>query len=184
METKQKIYLTLIIFVLIVIGLLLFLINPLVGKIKLSSAEFKEKNNLLASYKEKGGDYLEGLRGKHTSLELNILKINESFIGSERAIDFILAVEQAAALINNYQEIKEVISIEEGVLSFRVSLWGSFPNLIKFLAQLENMDYFVDLDSLQISKIGERDLTSLAAKGIIALAGDVKSIIDIKAYTR
>lgn len=184
MKTKQKIYLTLIIFILIVIGLLVFLINPLVDKVKLSSVEFRKKSDLSASYKEKGGNYLEELRDKHTSLEPDILEVNESFVDSERAVDFILAVEQAAALTNNYQEIKEISSAEEGALSFRVSLWGSFPNLIKFLAQLENMDYFIDFDSLQTGRIGERDLKTLIDKGIVVSIGDVKSVVEINAYTK
>lgn len=184
MQEQQKIYLTLLIFILIVIGLLLFLISPLIERVKLSSAEFKEKNNLSASYKEKGGNYLKELRNEYANLEPEILDINRSFIDSERAVDFILAIEQAAALTNNYQEIKEISSVEEGILSFRVSLWGSFPALLRFLVQLENMKYFIDFDSLQAGRIDENNSRALLDKGIVVLTGDVKSTIEIKTYIK
>ena len=185
MQAQQKIYLTLIILVVVVIALLLFLVAPLVNKIKVLSADFKEKNNLLASYKEKGSDYLKKLRDEYADLGLKISEINESFVDPGKAIDFILAVEQAAALTNNYQEIREIsLPEEENILSFQISLWGSFSNLIKFLTQLENMDYFVDSDSFQITRIEERDVKSLEDKGIVVSIGDVRSVLEIKVYTK
>ena len=118
--------------------------------------------------------------------QTKILKINNAFVNPEKAIDFIVAIEKVAASTNNYQEIKEVTSPkkEEGVLYFQISLWGSFPNLIKFLARLENMEYFIDAKSLQITRIEEKELMGLTDKEITVSAGDVKSIINIKTYTK
>lgn len=189
---QNRIYLTLSILVIVIIALLFFLISPLVSRVKALATELREKEGIVFSYKEKGGEYLEWLRSRYVSLESKILEINNSFIDSEKAIDFILTVEQIASLTNNYQEIKEVSSpaspiggLEEGsVLSFQISLWGNFSNLIKFLAQFENMGYFVDTGSLQITRIENRDLKSLADRGIVVSAGDVRSIISIKAYAK
>ncbi len=184
-EPKQKIYITLVILVITVIALLFFSISPLVSRVKALATELREKEGIVFSYKEKGGEYLEWLKSRYVSLESKILEINNSFIDSEKAIDFILNVEQIVFLTNNYQEIKEISSLEEGsVLSFQISLWGNFSNLIKFLAQLENMGYFVDTESLQITRIENRDLNSLTDRGIMVLAGDVRSIISIKAYAK
>jgi len=186
MNCRQKIYLTLVIFVVAVIALLLFLICPLDNKIKTLSSELAEKSNIVSSYKEKGGDYLTWLHEEYIRLETQISKINKSFVNSEKAIDFILAIERTAVLTNNYQDIKEIRLVEEegNILFFQISLWGNFPDLIKFLAQIENMDCFVESDSLQITKIGERDLRGLADKGIMVSAGDIKSTINIKVYTK
>lgn len=185
MNTKRKIYLTLIVSLLVIIGLWLFLIQPLVDEVKLLSTEFEQKNNLLASYKDKGEKYLNKLRDDYNLFESRIFEINNSFIDSEKVIDSILAVEQAAVSTSNYQEIKEISSPgEDNALSFQISLWGSFPNLVKFLARIENLNYFIDSDSLQITRIGERDLRSWADKGINISDGDVKSTLEIKAYAK
>lgn len=182
---QQKIYLTLVILIVVIIALLLLLICPLVDKIKALSAELRDRNDIVSSFEAKSSDYLNWLRDEYTGLESEISKIDKSFIVSEKAIDFILAVEQVAVLTNNYQEIKEISSPEEkDVLSFQIFLWGTFPNLIKFLAQLENMDYFVDSSSLQITGIEKRDLRTLSERGIDVSAGNTRTILDIKAYTR
>lgn len=185
MSPKSRIHLTLIILIIVVIVLLVFLNIPLVKEVKTLSVDFKEKNNLLASYGEKGGDYLIQLRNEHIKSEPRISEIQAAFAGAEKAIDFILALEQIAALTGNYQEKRETISPEqENILSFQVSLWGSFPNLIKFLAQLENMKYFVNVDSLTTRRIEERDLKDLIDKGIVVPIESVKSILEIKVYTK
>lgn len=192
MKIQQRIYLTIGITLAIVILLLLLLILPMVNKIKELSAGFVEKSNLLASYKEKSGDYFAGLKSEYADTESRIAEINKYFVNPEKAIDFIMAVEQIAVKTNNYQEIREINPPaspaggpeENNALLFQVSLWGSFPNLVKFLAQLENMNYFVDSNSLQVSKIEQRDLTRLKDRGIEVLTGDIGSVINIKAYTR
>lgn len=182
---QQKIYLTLVILIVVIIVLLLLLICPLVDKIKALSAELRDRNDIVSSYKAKSSDYLNWLRDEYTGLESEISKIDKSFIASEKAIDFILAVEQVAVLTSNYQEIKEISSPEEkDILSFQIFLWGTFPNLIKFLAQLENMDYFVDSSSLQITRIEKRDLRTLSERGIDVSAGNTRTVLDIKVYTR
>lgn len=186
MECKQKIYITSITSIIIIIALILILVAPLVRKIKSLSLNLIEKKSLMSSYEKRGGDYLKNLKNKYIELEPQISKINKSFIDSDQVIDFILAVEKAAALTNNYLEIKEISSSTEEkdqILSFQISLWGNFSNLIKFLVQLENMDYFVDSGSLQITKIEEKSLKNLTDKGIMVSAEDIKSVISIKTYT-
>ena len=191
MSHEQKIYLTLVVSIAIIIVLLLVLICPLVSKIKALSTELREKNSIVSSYKEKSGDYLQRLRNEYLNSKPEISEVSGSFVNSEKVIDFILAVEQIAILTNNYQEIEEVSSPvdeaggpEERILFFQISSWGDFPSLLKFLVQLENMDYFVNSDSIQISRIEKRELRNLRDKKIIVSAGDVRSVINIKVYTR
>lgn len=184
MQTQRRIYLTLIITTVIIILLLIFLVRPLLTKIKQVSADFKEKNDSLASFEDKGTDYLARLSSEYSEIETKISEINNYFLDSEKAIDFILAIEKVASLSGNYQEIKGVGLPVENSLSFQISLWGSFPNLVKFLARLENMDYFIDVDSLQISRIGETGARGPEKKEIMVVVGDVKSVIDIKIYAK
>lgn len=185
MDCRQKIYLTLIASAIIIIALLLFLVIPLVHNIKSLSGNLIEKKNTVESFKEKSDKYLKHLKNEYANLEPEISKINSSFIDPEKAVDFILAVERIANLTNNYQEIREISSSKEkDVLSFQISLWGSFPNLIKFLAQLENMDYFVDSSSFQITKIEENELKGFVERGILVSADNIRSTINIKVYTK
>lgn len=187
-KQQQKIYLALSASAIVIIVLLLFLISPSVSKLKALSRNLNENNSTLLSYKEKGGDYLAQLKSDYNVLGQKISEINNSFVNPEKAIDFILAVEHLANITKNYEEIVEITPQQEKqeskALFFRVSLIGSFPNLVKFLAQLENMDYFVDFDSLDIITIDEGDLAALKDKNIVASAGDIKSAINIKVYTK
>lgn len=185
-NAQNKIYATLLISAIVIVVLLVFLVCPLIDKIKISSANLREKNNLIASFQEKGGNYLKNLQGEYADLESEISKIDRSFVNPEGAIDLIVAVEHLAALTNNYQQIQEIDLAEEekNILAFRVFSWGSFPDFIKFLAQLENMDYFIDFDSLQITRIEERELGNLENKGIAVSVGDIKSVLEIRAYAK
>ncbi len=187
MSCQQKIYISLIISTITILSLILILVIPFIKEIKSLSANLIEKQNLAFSYETMAGDYLKNLKNNYIGLEPQISKINNSFVDSERIIDFILAAEKAAALTNNYQEIKETslsAAEQDKTLFFQVSLWGSFSNLIKFLVQLENLDYFVDSNTLQITKIDERELKNLTDKGIVVSAGDVRSVINIKTYIK
>ncbi len=184
MNTQRKIYLTLVILAVVIIVLLFFLIRPLVAKVKAVSDDFVEKNNSLVSFEERGTDYLTRLRSEYFDIESQIPEINKYFLSPDKVIDFILAIEEIATLSSNYQEIREVGSPEEDILSFQISLWGNFPNLIRFLVQLENMEYSIDIYSLQIVKVGERERGGLREKGIVVLTGDVKSTINLGVYVK
>lgn len=186
MDYKKKTYLTLIISAIIIIALLLFLVGKLVRNIKSSSSEILKTKSAVFSYKERSEKYLKDIKDAYAKVEPKISEINNAFVNPEKAIDFIVAIERVAAQTNNYQEIREIASPDkkEGALYFQISLWGSFPNLIKFLAQLENMNYFVDSNSLQIMRIDEKELAGFIDKGTIVSTGDVKSIINIKTHTQ
>lgn len=184
MKIKHKIYLNLILLAGIILILLFAGISPLLAEIKQLSVDYKQSNNLLASYQEKTGNYFQELEQQYLDLQSEISKIQQAFIDSEKAVEFILKVERLANTTNNYQEIKEISVTENNSkgLTFRISLWGSYPNLIKFLAQLENMDYFVDSNNLQMSSIQEQELRGLENNGIIVSAGDIKSVLEINVY--
>ena len=63
---------------------------------------------------------------------------------------------------------------------FGISLKGSFPNLIRYLVHLENMQWLVGVDSLGISKIkGVREESPAGLS-----AGDIQTNLKIKVYTK
>jgi len=184
MKIQHKIYLNLIGLVVISLILVFVGVRPLIAKVKQLSQDYQQKNKTLISYQKKVGNYLQELEEKYSQLQTEVNQINQAFIDSEQAINLILKVEQLAKTTNNYQEIKE-ISLAEGEdqsLTFRVSLWGSYPNLIKFLAQVENMGYFVSSSYLHLTGIKESELRGLEKEGMIVSPGDVKSVLEINVY--
>ena len=46
------------------------------------------------------------------------------------------------------------------------------------------MKYFVDVNSFAVTRIEERELKSLVDGEIMVSMGDVKSVLEIKVYTR
>lgn len=117
----------------------------------------------------------------------NELSGTTALLPSEDAIKFILAVENSAQATQNRESISVSNSAAttqatgaKNTLDFQISLWGSFPNLIKFLVYLENAPYLNTVDSLQIRRLTETDLNSPDAAG--SQVGDVNSIITISAF--
>lgn len=181
----QKIYLSSVITAIVIICLICFLVFPLIEKVKITSAIFWEKNRIFSLLIKKDKDYLAELEKEHKDYESSIILSEKAFLDSDKAVEFIFALELIALQTGNKHEINEIVlpgtEKKEGILPFQVSLWGSFPDLIRFLVNLENMTYLVDVDSIQIKRLTERDVFGKKAGLSI---GDVESIMRIKVYTK
>lgn len=109
-----------------------------------------------------------------------------ALLPTEDAINFILAVESSAQTTQNRETISvtpppaKVDTNAKNTIDFQISLWGNFPNLIKFLIYLENAPYLNSVNSLTIRRLTEADLGSADAAG--SQAGDVNSVINLSTY--
>lgn len=110
------------------------------------------------------------------------------FLDPAQAVKFISATESAAQQTQQKEEIdvlektageKEAAGADP-VLNFKVSLQGSFSNLIKFLIRLENGSYYSDVWSLQISRVSSAEAGSQEVSG--PQVGEVRSVINLAVY--
>ncbi|OGZ35314.1 MAG: hypothetical protein A3A94_02470 [Candidatus Portnoybacteria bacterium RIFCSPLOWO2_01_FULL_43_11] len=155
-----------------------FLILPLVNKIKTASQKYLSNQEALLKL-EKRGMIITSLRKSYQEKETDLAKIKEVFLAPEKTVGFISNLENIAVRTENKFEIQTAEPLvkkereEFPSLNFRISLEGSFNNLLKFIAHLENSPYppyrLISLEDLTIKKLK---------------AGEVQSNFNIKIYTR
>lgn len=186
MNPKQKIYLTLSIILAIYLLTGFLIISPLISKIKYSSLAFIEKKETLEILEKEQIEF-NLLKEQYKRIKPELTRIDQSLLNSEKTLDFIVALENIAEKANNNYEIKVTQLQKEpkekfSFLTFQISLWGSFPNLIKFLVYLENVPYWVETDQIQIRPVGQEEIG--IKKGAVNLsAGDVATNLIVKVYT-
>lgn len=186
LTVKQRIYITCGGFLAALVLFIVFFTLPLIGKIHQESQKLiQQKQAIDAFYRDwksfhdaqkNYGDFQEALSGF------------DIFLAPARAIKFISATESAARQTQQNAELdvlektageKEVVGADP-VLNFKVSLQGSFSNLIKFLIHLESGAYYSDVWSLQISRVSSAAAGSQEIPG--PNAGDIKSVINLSVY--
>ncbi|MEK7501050.1 MAG: hypothetical protein AAB642_02915 [Patescibacteria group bacterium] len=99
--------------------------------------------------------------------------IESVFLNSSRAVDFIVFLENMARSAGNTIEVQSVRGNEElggNHLDFKVALAGNYPNLVNFLAQLENSPYLTQVSRLEVSQ----SVDSETRTSILRASADIK----------
>ena len=173
MNIKQKIYLISGLFLVAIIILMLGVVKPLALEIKKASASAKESREKLLLLEKTDQNYLRQVELDYKEINDNLFSAKSGLIDGAQAVNFFMALEEVAYSVSNRLEIKAT-----EFPSITLNLMGSFPNLMRFSGWLESGKYFLDVDSIQIKRISEGE----TIEGFSA--GDVKSTIKIKLYTK
>jgi hypothetical protein len=174
------------------LGIVLFValvIVPLIRQISIDSQMLYQKKQIVDSFFQNWQN-LENSKNNYDEIE-KALQNKTVLLTSDEAIKFILAVEDSARATQNYQTISVLEKTptadvqsktqKRNTIDFQISLWGSFPNLIKFLIYLENAPYYNNISSLQINRLIANDVETL--KNTVNLSvGDINSIITLSVY--
>jgi hypothetical protein len=116
-----------------------------------------------------------------------LAKIDEAFVPKNQPIEFINQLENLAQKTSNLFEI-DLLTLggdpkkPENAIAFQIRLTGTFPNLMHFLRYLENMKYFAQVQSMNISRVAPGVVKTEAGEDIPAQS--VYSIINLKALTK
>jgi len=169
------------------LGLAIFLIaGPLVGQIKNNGLELSEKKqNIELLYQD--WQVLENSRKEYTKV-INELNSLPAILPAGEALKFIMLLENIAQNTHSRQEVSVINSAsaadgENPLLNFQVTLYGSFPNLVRFIAQLENAPYYNEINSIQAKGLSDKDLQSLKEGERTGLeVGDLVSTLKISVY--
>lgn len=172
MSQKQKFYFTALA-VFIILALLIFgVIFPLIGKIKADSRNYMEgKKNLLVLEKEI--KEVKRLEKTYQEVKAAYSKLETVFLDPEETLGFITSLEKLANESENSIKIEGVsISREGEFMNFQIFLFGSCPNLIRFLTGIENVPYppyrLVEIENIDIKKLPEGILqTNLGVKAYL-----------------
>jgi len=175
MNINQKTFLAIGLALVIVIFLFWGIVRPLAFEIKETSALVKDRNEKLAIFKNTDQEYLEQLENEYNTIKENLELIKNGFLSINEAVDFFIELESIALSTFNDLEIEA-----RDFPIFDIYLLGDFPNLMRFLGWLENSNYLLNTEFLQIRRITEQDVIL----GVSTFSvGDVKSVIRIRNYT-
>jgi len=186
LTTVQKISVTATGF-LILLGLIIYLIaTPLLNQIKNDGFELSEKKQSTELLYQ-DWRILESSRKEYVKIQ-NELNALPAILPSGEALKFIMLIESIAQNTNNRQEVSVTSNASakkeaNQPLDFQIVLRGNFPNLVKFLAYLENAPYYNEINSLQIKGLTAKEIQSLKeGEGAGLGAGDISSTLKISVY--
>ena len=162
LTSKNKIILTIVAFLLLIVLMVVFAVNPLYQKIRNNSQDVLFQKQKLAVL-ESEINSLEKFKIIYKNLEEILIKIEDLFTDPEVPVGFITFLENTAEESQLTIKISPVAlqKSEEDPwpsLGFRVASKGSFPDFLKFLEKLENSHYLVEFQSLSVNSLSGSSL--------------------------
>jgi len=137
MTTINKIYLSIFVFIALVILMTVFIIYPLFGEIKNNSKELISQKESLTTLETKIVD-LERFKILYKELEEILEKIDNLFIDPEVPVEFIGFLEKTAedcqlTIKISFASFKKIEKDSWPFLTFQTTSVGSFSNFLHFL---------------------------------------------------
>lgn len=210
------------IFVLLIVTALWLGVLPLIRRIKDKTEKLQEKNVTHEVQRKRANDVSQ-LKERYEAIEEQESLLGK-FIIREEAVDLIQKMEELAEKTNNSIKI-EIIenlkdnqlankkakdkqaekSIEDNLpsadyLKMKLDVSGSYNSIVDFVRRLENMEYYNDIVSINLSRAkGERPGTVFSATispisdfsqispdepQMLSVDNSVKAIIEIVFYTK
>ncbi len=156
---RKKIFLSLMVFLIIILILLVFIVIPTIRDIKNMSQEIEEQR-LDLEKKYIKGQSLKQLAENLKKIEPELVNLDQIFINQNRELEFITTLEEIAARNNINQKINLGAINPAGSESFKkttIQLFtsGSFNDQINYLLNLEALNYYVNINSLELSPGGQ-----------------------------
>jgi len=152
MNIKIKIYLIVGIMALAVFFLVFGAIKPLFYDIKKTAATAEESRDKLISLQIIDQGYLDQVEADYQAVYNDLGLINRQLLNQSEAVKFFESLESMASQTENQLEI-DAYDFPE--LDLRLA--GSFPNLMKFIGLAENGNYFLTVNSVNISKASSKE---------------------------
>ena len=196
-DFRKKIYLKVLILIIAITLLIFFGINPIFSQINQISQKIQETQFILSEFDQQK-KYLESLESDSKKIEKENIVLSQVLIEPQNIVNFIIALERIADVTENQMEINVVAPKKENTLNapaqqsvpkdefynvpFNLSLEGKFNSLMDFLVLLENMEYYVDIGSINIEAMTEQ--VQLENKEMLEqYLGIIKTNLSIKVYT-
>ena len=186
MIPNKKIYLSIIIFGILSILLIVFIIRPLFGEIRIASQNFSLGKNKIV-YLSEERENLQNIGKSYKTYQPDLDRIENLFVNPTIPIEFINFLEKTAT---DSQVKLEISSMTKNIekkdtwpsLSLQLSVRGSFFNLSKFLDKLENTNYLIEAFNLSTRKLTKNEPESKELKDIPN--ADTETVLSIKVFTK
>jgi len=175
---KQKIFFSVFVFFLFLFVLSFFVIFPAFQNMSIISAETKMTKQDLDMRMSSVADYENSIKNYQT-VKSQIYLLDDFFINEEESINFVDSLEniadnnnvlQNASLLTENKEIKNFYSI----IPIQISVSGSLEDLLSYLKDLENLDYYINIKKLEIM---ENSMKNISNKNILESISSGKNLV-------
>lgn len=184
MTIKQKIVLSILLVVLTLFGLIFFLFRPLLAKVQKLSQIVEQKQVVIKNpdFQKQYQSQIAQLKADYQTIEPKLPLLKQSILEKEKAVEFIKVLENTASQTNLTQEIQvqvktkdkeEKEKTKENALFFNLNLTGNFPDLLRFLEIIENAQYLLQVQKIQIKVLRDKEKQ---------LTGQIQSNVGLKVY--
>jgi len=171
LSSKNKIYFIVIFFLLVLAGLGLlsrFLFGLIVeegNKIKTIQSESMSLNQQRSQINDISKEY-ENIKDTVSGLDQHLLKADDK-------LGFIILIEDLARRAS-VQHLLDISNNNEGEVIFsNINAFGSFSNVLKFIYLLENSNYYLSIEKIQLTGGSSANSEDL-----------VKAQMSVKVYTK
>jgi hypothetical protein len=173
MNTGQKIYLLVGSMVLIVVAMIVGVVKPLFLDIKKTAVSAEESRDKLLSFETIDKNYLQQIEIETASFSDNLELVKSQLIDKAEAVKFFEAMELIASSTGNEIEINA-----SDFPTLTLNLKGTFSNFMKFLGLLENGNFFINVNSIGLTKASGTGISETVSSNEIR--ADLKIIVYIK----
>jgi len=155
MSLKKKIILTSLVILIISTVIVVFIIWPTIKDIrKINQDIYNERVALEKKYLR--GQLLRKTLKDFEEIKPNINKITAVFVPENKELEFITSLEKIASKNGVEQEIElqaKNIKTEKGIkiLPLKLLIKGNFIQVLKYLKELENLNYYFNISVLSIN---------------------------------
>jgi len=167
LNLKKKIIIFLIIFFTIILSLIYLIVIPTITDIKKMGKEI-EAQRLDLENKYIKGQSLKQLSENLKKIEPQLNKLDNIFINQNRELEFITTLEGRAQINNVGQKINLASAqVIEGndvqnykKIPLQLFTQGSFLNQVNYLLNLEALDYYINIKSIELYPISANPINN------------------------
>lgn len=151
---KNKTYIIIAIWTIIILSLVLLIIWPLLSEIKSNSEELLSGKNDAVILRAQS-DQIENFKKAYDDYKSNLEKINKLFVDPQNPVNFIKFLEDTASASSIESKISLVPVAPQkdqsmGIVAFQLSSSDDFLKILHFSEKLENGPYLIEIQSVSI----------------------------------
>ncbi len=161
MAIKKKISITLIIFSISIISIIAFVIVPIFQKINDNAEKIISQKQKMALLEAEDVNLKENESFQEQSKQL-MEQVDKLFVNLDIPLEFINFLEKTSEecqlkieILPNFEKKTEKGSWPYSI--FQITSTGSFSNFLNFVEKLNNSDYLIEMQNINVSKTGSSE---------------------------
>lgn len=172
LNLKNRIIITITIILILMVAITYLIVIPTLSEIKKMGSEI-EAQRIDLEKKYVKGQSLKKLSENLKKIEPNLFVFDQIFINQGRALEFITTLEEIAGRHNVTQKLSlmtEKSDKSNGYTKTPLNFIteGDFKDIMAYLADIENLNYYVNIYSMEMSTIKSKDDLSKVSVQMLA----------------